>query len=72
MIRISQIKIPLPFQEASLERQILQILKIRREELLSWKLIRRSVDARKKPQLFYVCTVDVQAAGERKLLNRAR
>lgn len=72
MIRISQIKIPLPFQEARLQRQILQILKIHSEELLSWKLVRRSVDARKKPQLHYVCTVDVQVAQEQKVLKRAR
>lgn len=72
MIRISQIKIPLPFQEARLQRQILQILKIHPEELHSWKLVRRSVDARKKPQLYYVCTVDVQVSQEQKILKRAQ
>ncbi len=72
MIRISQLKIPLPFQEERLLRQILQTLKIRREELISWKLVRRSVDARKKPRLFYVCTVDVHMAQETKILNRAK
>lgn len=70
MIRISQLKLPLDHTETMLEEKICQKLKIKREDLISWEIHRRSVDARKKPELFFVYTVDVKTSKDRKIENR--
>ena len=70
MIRITQIKLPVHHTENMLEDKICQQLKIKPEELQEWKIVRRSVDARKKPDLMYVYTVDVKTSKERKIQNR--
>lgn len=36
---------------------------------VSWRIVRKSVDARKKPQLFYVYTIDAEFENEKKLLS---
>ena len=51
MIRISQIKLPIHHDPSMLVEKICQQLKIHPEDIISWTIIRRSVDARKKPDL---------------------
>ena len=51
MIRISQLKLPVGHTTEALEKKICQQLKIKKEELSSWQIVRRSLDARKKPDL---------------------
>ena len=70
MIRISQLKLPVDHTPDALEKKICQQLKIKKEELSSWKIVRRSLDARKKPDLKFVYEVDVDTPKERKILHR--
>ncbi len=70
MIRISQLKLPVNHTPDALEKKICQQLKIKKEELSSWKIVRRSLDARKKPDLKFVYVVDVDTPKERKILHR--
>ena len=70
MIRISQLKLPVDHTPDALEKKICQQLKIKKEELSSWKIVRRSLDARKKPDLKFVYVVDVDTPKERKILHR--
>lgn len=70
MIRISQLKLPLNHSRKMMEEKICQQLKIKDSDLISWTIIKRSVDARKKPELKFVYTVDVETEKERKILNR--
>ncbi len=70
MIRISQIKLPVDHNRQMLEEKICRQLRIRQEDIRSWKIVRRSVDARKKPELKYVYTIDVDTDKERKIENR--
>ena len=70
MIRISQLKLPVDHTPDALEKKICQQLKIKKEELSSWKIVRRSLDARKKPDLKFVYVVDVDTLKERKILHR--
>lgn len=70
MIRISQLKLPVDHTPDALEKKICQQLKIKKEELSSWKIVRRSLDARKKPDLKFVYGVDVDTPKERKILHR--
>lgn len=67
MIQISQIKLPIDARKKELERKICQILNIRKEDINRWNILKRSVDARKKPDLFYVYTVEVETGKESKL-----
>ena len=55
MIRISQIKIPI--KENTRDKIILECsrkLRINKSNIESYKINKRSIDARKKPDLFYV------------------
>ena len=53
MIRISQLKLKPDHSPADLERLIRRKLRLKEEDSLSWKILRKSVDARKKPDLFF-------------------
>ena len=68
MIRISGIKIKIPHNEAKLHSAIRRQAKGMNP--LSYRIVRRSIDARKKPELFYVYTIDAAFSEEKKLLQR--
>lgn len=76
MIRISQIKIPVTGKEtdAKEKRKLMEkaarFLQADPTAILSLSIVRRSIDARKKPALFYVYTVDVEIKDEAKFLKR--
>lgn len=78
MIRISQIKIPVTGKEteAAVERQLTEraskLLHTDLSAILSLFVVRRSIDARKKPALFFVYTVDVEIKNEAQLLKRLK
>lgn len=70
MIRISQLKLKVPHTEDALRSKICRLLCIREDELLSYTRKKQSLDARKKPQIFYVYTVDVKVQNEGKIRKR--
>lgn len=70
MIRINQIKLPLEHTKEQLEQKICKALKINREQILNYRIAKKSIDARKKPQLQYVYAVDVTAASEERILKK--
>lgn len=72
MIRISQLKLPVSHSREDLEKKIEKTLGVSLTRTESWRIVRRSVDARKKDQLLYIYSIDVKAAGEEKLVRRAR
>ena len=59
MIRISQLKLPCGHTEQDFENKIRKMLRAGENAKLSCEIRRHSVDARKKPQLFDIYTVDV-------------
>lgn len=71
MIRISGIKLHIDHDMADLESAVLKKLRIRRSELGSVNIIRRSLDARHKDNIRYVYTVEISAAREEAVLARA-
>ncbi len=72
MLRITQIKIPAEEKQDTLPERICSLLRIRREELLSWKIVRRSIEARRQERLSYVYAVDAALRREDAVLKRMR
>ena len=74
MIKIGQLKLSVEKEADALLPAIAKCLKLKKEEISSYQILRRSLDARKKPQLFYVYTVSVELRGvsEKKLLTKLK
>ena len=70
MIQIQQLKLPVTHTKEDLENKIFGTLKISKEQLLSYRIAKQSIDARKKQEIHYVYTVEVQTAQDRKIANR--
>ena len=73
MIRIREISLPPEHNPAQLPFEAAQALHIPQSKIYKLSIVRRSVDARKKPDVKIVYTVDVAVAGnEAKILKNAR
>ena len=70
MIRINQVKLPVEHTTEALHKKVQELLKYKGS--MDVEIVKRSLDARKKPQLFYVYMLDVTIPEkeERKLLKR--
>ena len=67
MIRINQMKLNIEHTSDDFEHKILKTLCIKKEELQGFQIRKQSIDARKKPVLYYVYSVDVQVRDETKV-----
>ncbi len=72
MIRINQIKIQTEHTLEQLQRKVADVLRIPVKDIKKLEIIRQSIDARKKPNILYIYTVDVQVVNEEKLLQGLR
>ncbi len=70
MIRIMKLQLPPNHTEAQLEKKIALMLGIRTEEIISWRIVKRSIDARKKPEVAYVYQIDVHTERDSKIVKR--
>ena len=69
MIRIRQIKINLDSKQG-LKSKVSKLLHINENEIKNLKINKKSLDARKKDNLFYVYEVDIDVENEKKLLRK--
>ncbi|MBQ9156028.1 MAG: FAD-dependent oxidoreductase [Eubacterium sp.] len=67
MLRITQLKLPVTHTRDDLEEAIRKKAGGRKPD--SWRIVRRSIDARKKPVLYYIYTIDAAFSNEKKLLH---
>ena len=73
MIRIRDIALPPEHDRGALLYHAAQALHVRASDIASLQIFRRSLDARKKPQLKWIYTLDVTLrAGESAVLRRCR
>ncbi len=72
MIRLREVKLPLSHKKEDLYRKAATLLHIGKNQILSVKIVKKSLDARQKPTLFYRYTLDVEVQGERKITERAK
>ncbi len=59
MIRLSQFKL-IPGQEDNLVVQVAKALSVHTEDIVTMTIVKKSLDARKKPDLFWIYTIDVE------------
>jgi len=73
MIRLRDIALPPAHNAHQLMHEAAQMLRISDGQLKSLQIVRRSIDARKKPEVKVIYTVDVAVAGkEQKVLRDSR
>lgn len=72
MIRIKNIPLPLDSEPAQLPRKAARLLGIKPEAITEWTIARQSIDARKKANVHYVCTIDITTPNEAALARRAK
>lgn len=69
MVRINQIKLDIEAGRDELEKAILAKLKIGKEQLIDFSVVKRSIDAR-KGDVKYVYCVEVNIENEKKVMSR--
>ncbi len=60
MIKISNIKMPISYNDADIIKYICKKLKIKAKHIISFDLLKRSLDARKKDDIKYILSVKVK------------
>lgn len=72
MIRISQLKLEVNHTEKQLVSKICKILHISEEMLKNYRIHKLSIDARWKPQIYYIYVVDVWVENEKAVLSKVK
>ncbi len=67
MIRVRQVKINV--NSNNLKHEIAKKLHINESEIIDYKIIKESIDSRKKPNIFFVYEVDVNVKNEKNVLS---
>ncbi len=70
MIRIQQLKLPIEHTKEMLEEKLRSLLRLKDAQDFSYEIIRRSIDARKKPNIYFVYTIDVKTSSEARLIKK--
>lgn len=72
MIQITQLKLPYHHTEAELENKIRKTLKLPQGQKVTYRIIKKSIDARKKPELFLVYSCQVSCENESAIVKKAK
>lgn len=70
MIRVSQIKLLVSQDISVLYKKVSNILRIHDAEIENIIIRKKSIDARKKPDIYYLYTVDVMIKDEKRIIKR--
>ena len=70
MIRVNNIRLPLDYTDEVIRKKVCRELKIDTNAVRGVSLFRRSVDARKKEQIHFLCSVDVTLNGKEEAVLR--
>lgn len=70
MIRITQLKLPITHTREDLEKKAAKLLRVGPGEVKSLRIVKQSVDARKKSEILYSYTVDVEVLKESRIVKR--
>ena len=72
MIQITQLKLPYYHSMADLEQKIRKICKMSGNQRFTYQIVKKSIDARKKPDLYLVYSVHVSCENEEKIVKAAK
>lgn len=72
MIRITQLKLPIEHKKQELYEKTAKLLRVAPSEIKQLKIVKQSVDARKKEQILFIYTVDVEVAKEQQILKKVK
>jgi len=70
MLRLTEIRLPLDHSEADIRVAISTYLAVPANDLISYTIFRRGVDARKSQAIVFIYTLDLEVADEAKLLSQ--
>ncbi len=70
MIRIQQVKLSIDHNEEDLYIKAAEALKVKKEEIKSLSVFRKSIDARKKEEILFIYALDVELDREIKIPKR--
>ena len=70
MLRLSELKLPLDHPEDALLGAVLKRLRIPPNDVFEQRMVKRSIDARRRDQIQLIYSVDVRVRGEAALLRR--
>lgn len=70
MLRVNQVKLKPGHDPEQLRKKTAETLGIPLQEVLSVKIVRRSVDARRKPEILYSYSVDAEVKNEGRVLHK--
>ena len=72
MIRITQLKLPVTHKEEDLVLKAAKILRISPDSIRSWRIVKKSVDARKKGEILFIYTIDIETGREKQVVEKAK
>lgn len=72
MIRISQLKLTPTHRKEELVQKAAKVLRIPKQDIRALRIRKQSIDARKKPDIFYIYTVDVEVSNEQKIMKHQK
>lgn len=73
MIRINNVHIPLDYDDNTIRKAACRELRIEKSTIKNVFIYRRSIDARKKDNIFFLCSIDVTLhINEEKVLKKAK
>lgn len=72
MIRLNQISLPVGHSYEQLVQKCYKTLQVSHQDVTQFEIIKRSIDARKKPELFYTYAIDIACKNEDKILKKCK
>ncbi|MDE7133475.1 MAG: FAD-dependent oxidoreductase, partial [Lachnospiraceae bacterium] len=72
MIRVNQIKVSLSHSREDILYKTAKILRVAPEKILSWQIVKKSIDARKKPEIMGIYSVDVRVEAQDRVLRACK
>ena len=72
MIQITQLKLPYQHSAADLENKIRKTLRLSGNQKITYRIVKKSIDARKKPELYLVYSIHISCEDENTIVKKAK
>lgn len=72
MIRLNQITMPIEHSMEALEQKCYKLLQISKDHVTQFSIVKKSIDARKKPDLFFSYVIDIACLNEASIIKKSK